>query len=59
MAGAERLVLAGDHRHCRAARYLSLLPGNRTEATSLDLIWRTFLSAPVKGNVMQGLPPAR
>ena len=38
------------------ARILSLLPGNRTEPMSLDLIWRTFLTPPMRGNMLHGLP---
>jgi len=45
--------------YCTMARLVSLLPWNRTEAFSLDLLRRTFLSAPVRGNILQGLPPAR
>jgi hypothetical protein len=34
---------------------MSLMPWNKTEDYSIALIKRTFFSAPVKGNVMQGL----
>ena len=44
--------------YCFLARCLSLLPWNKKEAYTLDLVKRTFLSAPVKGNVLQGLPAA-
>jgi hypothetical protein len=44
--------------YCTMARILSLLPWNRREALSLNLLLRTFFSAPVRGNVLQGLPPA-
>lgn len=44
--------------YCTMARMVSLLPWNRKEAFSLVLVKRTFLSAPVKGNILQGLPPA-
>ncbi|MFZ0709070.1 MAG: hypothetical protein WAM53_03435 [Terrimicrobiaceae bacterium] len=40
------------------ARILSLVPGNRTEPTSLDLIRRTFLTPPALGNANHGLPAA-
>jgi len=43
--------------YCVMARCVSLLPWNRSEAFSLHLLRRTFLSRPVRGNVMQGLPP--
>lgn len=44
--------------YCTLARCLSLMPWNRNEALSADLLRRTFLSKPVKGSVMQGLPAA-
>jgi len=43
--------------YCTMARMVSLLPWNRNEAFSLDLLKRTFFSAPVRGNILQGLPP--
>jgi hypothetical protein len=46
-------VLVG---YCALARCLSLLPWNRREPLSWSLVRRTFLSRPVKGNVLQGLP---
>lgn len=47
------LVLTG---YCFLARLLSLMPWNRKEQLSASLIKRTFLSPPVKGNILQGLP---
>ena len=44
--------------YCAMARTVSLLPWNRTEPFSLALLMRTFLAAPVRGNILQGLPPA-
>jgi len=44
--------------YCTMARCVSLFPWNRSERFSLNLLKRTFFSAPVRGNVMQGLPPA-
>ena len=44
--------------YCTMARCVSLLPWNRREAFSIDLLLRTFLSRPVRGNILQGLPPA-
>lgn len=44
--------------YCAMARIVSLLPWNRSDAMSLQLLRRTFLSAPVRGNILQGLPPA-
>jgi len=44
--------------YCTMARCLSLLPWNREEKFSPDLLRRTFLSRPVRGNILQGLPPA-
>ena len=43
---------------CLMARILSLLPGNRTEPVSLDLILRKFLTPPALDNVHHGLPAA-
>ncbi|MGD2119723.1 MAG: hypothetical protein PVG66_15300 [Chromatiales bacterium] len=45
--------------YCTMARCVSLLPWNRNQPFSLDLLLRTFLSPPVRGNIMQGLPPAK
>ncbi len=45
--------------YCAMARCVSLLPWNRQESWSTDLLWRTFFSRPVRGNILQGLPPAR
>lgn len=45
--------------YCTMARMVSLLPWNRQEAFSLALLKRTFLSAPVRGNIRQGLPAIR
>lgn len=42
--------------YCTLARLLSLLPWNRREPLSWRLVWRTFVSRPVKGNILQGLP---
>lgn len=44
--------------YCTLARCLSLMPWNRCEPFTADLVRRTFLSPPVKGNVLQGLPAA-
>jgi hypothetical protein len=51
--GAWAQVLLG---YCALARCLSLLPWNGREPLSWSLMRRTFLSRPVKGNVLQGLP---
>jgi hypothetical protein len=45
--------------YCTMARCVSLLPWNRDEKFSTGLLRSTFLSAPVKGNILQGLPPVR
>ncbi len=55
MIGTWAQVLFG---YCTMARMVSLLPWNRKEGFSLSLLKRTFFSAPVRGNIMQGLPPA-
>jgi len=54
--GTPAQVLFG---YCTLARCLSLMPWNRREPLSTELVRRTFLSPPVKGSVMQGLPAAR
>lgn len=38
--------------YCPMARIVSLLPWNRKEAFSLNLLKQTFLSAPVRGNIL-------
>jgi hypothetical protein len=43
--------------YCPLARFLSLMPWNRVEPFTLSLVWRTFLSRPVRGNILQGLSP--
>lgn len=42
--------------YCLMARTVSLLPWNRKEPFSFSLLKRTLLSAPVPGNILQGLP---
>ena len=54
--GTSAQVLFG---YCFLARCLSLLPWNRREPLSWRLVWRTFVSAPVRGNIMQGQPAMR
>lgn len=39
--------------YCFLARVLSLMPWNRSQALSLDLIRRTIFSAPVKGSILE------
>lgn len=53
LVGTTAMVLSG---YCLLARILSLMPWNRREPLSLRLVMRTFLSPPVEGNIMQGLP---
>ena len=45
--------------YCTMARCVSLLPWNRAERFSADLLARTFLSRPVRGNILQGLPSGK
>jgi len=45
--------------YCTMARCVSLLPWNRQESLSVNLLKKTFLSPPVRGSILQGLPPAR
>lgn len=54
--GTPAVVLFG---YCTLARCLSLMPWNRREPLSVDLVRRTFLSKPVRGSVMQGLSASR
>jgi hypothetical protein len=54
LIGTWAQVLLG---YCTMARTVSLLPWNRKEPFSWSLVQRTFLSRPVKGNILQGLPP--
>jgi hypothetical protein len=42
--------------YCLLARFMSLMPWNRREPLTGSLVRRTFLSAPVRGNILQGLP---
>jgi hypothetical protein len=42
--------------YCFLARLLSLLPWNRQESYSLDMVKRTFLTPPEKNNILHGLP---
>lgn len=51
--GTPAQVLFG---YCTLARCLSLLPWNRHEPLSWRLVWRTFVSRPVKGSILQGQP---
>jgi hypothetical protein len=43
--------------YCLMARTLALLPWNRRIPFSLELVMKTFFSRPVRGSIMQGLPP--
>jgi hypothetical protein len=45
--------------YCAMARCVSLLPWNRQEHFSVNLLMRTFFSRPVRGNILQGLPQQR
>lgn len=44
--------------YCTMARSVSLFPWNRSEKFSVNLLKRVFLSRPVRGNILQGTPPA-
>jgi len=52
LIGTAAMVSTG---YCFLARCMSLMPWNKKEVYSIALFKRTFFSAPVKGNVMQGL----
>lgn len=56
MIGTWMQVLLG---YCMMARMVSLLPWNRNEAFSIALLKRTFLSAPIRGNILHGFTPAK
>ncbi len=43
--------------YCLMARTVSLMPWNRQLPFTGALLVKTFLSRPVRGNIMQGLPP--
>ena len=45
--------------YCTMARCVSLLPWNRNEELSLDLLMKTFFSRPVRGSIKQGFSAAR
>jgi hypothetical protein len=45
--------------YCLMARMVSLLPWNRKQPFSFMLLKQTFMSAPVRGNILQGLPPMK
>jgi hypothetical protein len=55
LAGTTAMVVFD---YCPLARFLSLMPWNRRERFSARLVLRTFLAPPVRGSVLQGLPPA-
>jgi hypothetical protein len=42
--------------YCFLARLLSLLPWNKKDSYSLEMVKKTFLTPPQKGNVLHGLP---
>ena len=44
--------------YCLMARTVSLFPWNLRTPFSANLLTRTYFSRPVRGNIMQGLPPA-
>jgi hypothetical protein len=44
--------------YCLMARTVSLFPWNLRTPFSANLLSRTYFSRPVRGNIMQGLPPA-
>lgn len=50
LVGTTAMVLFG---YCFLARCLSLLPFNRTEPMSSELLARTFLRRPVNGSILQ------
>lgn len=51
LVGGWAAILFG---YCAMARIVSLFPWNRSEPLSISLLATTFLTRPVRGNVMQG-----
>jgi len=45
--------------YCTMARCVSLLPWNRRERFTLDLLIKTFFSRPSRGNILQGFATSR
>ena len=45
--------------YCLLARAVSLLPWNGTEPFSAARVWRTFVSPPRRGSILQGQPALR
>ncbi len=45
--------------YCTMARCVSLLPWNSSQPFSVDLLLKTFISRPVRGNILHGLPPTK
>lgn len=52
LVGTWAMVLVG---YCPLARALSLLPWNRRQPLSAALVRRTFLSAPVRGSIVDAM----
>jgi hypothetical protein len=52
LVGTWAMVLVG---YCPLARALSLLPWNRRQPLSADLVRRTFLSPPVRGSIVEAM----
>lgn len=55
LVGTSAFLLFG---YCPLARILSLAPWNRAWPLAASLVWRTFFSAPVAGNILKA-PLAR
>lgn len=51
MVGTWAQVIFG---YCTMARFVSLMPWNRVEPLSKDVIQKVFVSKPVRGNILQG-----
>ncbi|BAV34197.1 hypothetical protein SCL_1906 [Sulfuricaulis limicola] len=54
LIGTSAMVLFG---YCPLARFMSLMPWNRSEPFSRSLVMRTILAPPTRGSILQGLPP--
>ena len=54
MIGTWAQVIFG---YCTMARFVSLMPWNSADPFSLKLMLNTFLTKPVRGNILQGHAP--
>jgi hypothetical protein len=53
LAGTTAVVTVG---YCPLARFMVLMPWNRSRALTLALVWNTFVSPPVAGSILMSQP---